>query len=279
MQAIFAIAAVVMVGSCGITNQIIKSGDPEAIYDRAMTFYEEENWKKAANLFDASVPYFVGSVREDTVLFYSARSRFKNNEFDTAIQQLDDFRRRFGRSIFLEDAEGMYTLSHYYQAPPVTRDQQLSHTAIRVINEFLSRYPDSEQADSFVEMKEELQKRIHDKEFLNAYAYFKIGRYKSAIVAFKNAMKKYPESSARERVSYYIVASAYELADNSVVSKKEDRFLSMLDSYISFIAEFPESEYRHEVDVMEKKARNYLAKCEDDRKRREAGEQLEEEEE
>lgn len=34
-----------------------------------------------------------------------------------------------------------------------------------------------------------LTQRLHDKTYLNAYTYYKIGRYKSAIVALKNALK------------------------------------------------------------------------------------------
>lgn len=275
-----AVTVVAAMSSCASsTSRLVKTGDPEAIYQRAITLYQEEEWKKAASLFDATIPYYSGSMREDTVQFYSARSRFKNNDFETAIQQLDDFRRRFGRSVFIEDAEGMYTLGHYYICPPETRDQQASHTAIIAIDEFLSRYPDSMQAESFKEMKSELVRRIHDKEFLNAYTYYKIGKYKSAIVAFKNAMKKYPESLVREKVSYYIVASAFKLADNSVILKKEDRFITMLDNYISFVSEFPESEYRQEVDDMERKARIYLTKCDEERKEREAKEEQQNKEE
>ena len=36
---------------------------------------------------------------------------------------LDDFRRKFGRSVFLEDAEGILALSYFYLAPgpPATK--------------------------------------------------------------------------------------------------------------------------------------------------------------
>ena len=45
---------------------------------------------------------------------------------------------------------------------------------------------------------------------------------------------------------------------NSVQRKQTDRYLSMLDSYYTFIAEFPESTHRKEVDRMAKHARDYL---------------------
>ena len=95
---------------------------------------------------------------------------------------------------------------------------------------------------------------------VNAYTYYKTGKHKSAIVALKNALKKYPETTHREELMYLIVGSGYELAHNSIRSKQTDRYLSMLDSYYSFIAEYPESTHRKEVDRMAKEAKDYLAK-------------------
>ena len=95
---------------------------------------------------------------------------------------------------------------------------------------------------------------------MNAYTYYKIGKHKSAIVALKNALRKYPETPHREELMYLIVGSGYELAHNSVQRKQTDRYLSMLDSYYTFIAEFPESTHRKEVDRMAKEAKDYLAK-------------------
>ena len=40
------------------------------------------------------------------------------------------------------------------------------------------------------------------------------GKYKSAIVAFKNALKQYPESKRREEIMYLIVDSGYRLASS-----------------------------------------------------------------
>ena len=140
------------------------------------------------------------------------------------------------------------------------RDQTVTGQAIVAISEFMSRYPDSEKYGQFEQMRNELTGRLHDKEFLNAYTYYKIGKHKSAIVALKNALRKYPETPHREELMYLIVGSGYELAHNSVQRKQTDRYLSMLDSYYTFIAEFPESTHRKEVDRMAKEAKDYLAK-------------------
>ena len=113
-------------------------------------------------------------------------------------------------------------------------------------------------ATSAIPMTAEQTERLHEKAYLNAYTYYKTGKYKSAIVAFKNALKQYPESKRREEIMYLIVKSGSKLADNSVQDKQADRYLSTLDSYYSFVAEFPESHYLKELDRLAQNAKDFL---------------------
>ncbi len=246
------------IAGCSVTQEIIRTEDPQLMYENGLLFYEDGSWNKAAQLFESAAPFYSGTNREDSILFFAARSRFKIRDYDEAMTSLDEFRRKFGRSIFLEDAEGIYTLCFYYMAPSAMRDNTLTHQAIGQIEEFLERYPESAQRGSFEQMRDDLVGRLHEKSYINAYTYYKIRKYKSAIMAFRNALKEYPESKYREDISYYIVASAYELSRNSVESKRRDRYMQVIDSYYTFIAEFPESKYREEIDQVVKKARTYL---------------------
>ncbi len=263
LQLVAIVAVLFLAGGCSQTQKLLKSGDPQLIYGEALKYYQAEEWSKASQLFEGVSPYFTGSFREDTVLFCNARCKFKLGDYMTSAQLMDEFRRQFGRSEYIEDAEGIYTLSYYYISPAPERDQTLTKTAIMAIDEFLSRYPASAQKELFVEIRAELMQRLYDKSYMNAYTYFKIGRYKSAIVAFRNAMKEYPESPLREELSFYTVASAYNLANKSVLLKKEDRYLTMLDNYYTFIAEFPNSSHLPEVEAMARKARRYIASVKD----------------
>ena len=154
----------------------------------------------------------------------------------------------------------MYALCYYYMSPPPERDQTITTQAIIAITEFMSRYPNSEYIPEFNDMLKELTERLMEKSYINAYTYYKIGRYKSAIVAFKNAMKRYPDSHRTEEMMYYSTVSAYKLASNSIESKQLDRYIAMLDHYYTFLAEYPESKYLKELERMAKEARNFIDK-------------------
>ena len=246
--------------SCSGLSKIAKSGDPELMYTTALQLYKAEKWTRASDLFDACIGYYIGSEREDSIAFFSARSKYKNRDYHEASADFDEFRRKFGRSQFIEDAEGMYAMCEYYLSPGPTRDQTPTAKAIVSLNTFIERYPNSERVPAFRDIIEELTTRLHDKNFLNAYSYFKIGKYKSAVVAFKNALRNYDNTVHRESIMYYIVVSNYRLAHNSVAEKQADRYLAMLDSYYSFIEEYPESKHNKELDRYFKEAKDFIDK-------------------
>lgn len=248
------------IASCSVVNNAIKSGDPQFAYQQALDLYEQEKWEKASTLFEACRHIYMGTPREDSLSFYNARCKFKEHSWDEAASLLDEYRRKFARSPFIEDAEGMYALCHYYMSPPPERDQAMTTQAIIAITEFMSRYPQSENIDEFQEMIDKLTEKLMLKSYMNAYTYFKIGRYKSAIVAFKNAMKKYPDSPYGEEMMYYTTVAAYRLAENSVESKQLDRYLATLDHYYSFLDLYPESSHLKELERMAKDARNFIDK-------------------
>lgn len=258
LYALCGVAAVVILAGCSGMNALLKSGQPELIYSKALEYYQIEKWQRASTLFEGVQHYYTGTSREDSVSFFNARCKFKNRDFETASTLLDDFRRKFGRSAFIEDAEGMYALCFFYLAPGPSRDQTMTGHALMAINEFMSRYPESDRIDQFKKINAELTERLHEKAYLNAYTYYKIGRYKSAITALKNALKQYPESKHREQIMYLIVDAGYRFASNSVSDKQTDRYLSMLDSYLSFKEEYPQSSRLKDADRMAKHARDFL---------------------
>ena len=246
--------------SCSGVQKVINTGDPKIMFEQAKLYYAAEKWSKATVLLESCEPYFRGTPSEDTVSFYKARCYFKDHDYMTASTMLDEFRRTFGRSAFIEDAEAIYAISLYNMCPSPERDQSSTTQAIIAISEYMSHYPNSERIELFQEMTEDLSWRMHEKSFINAYTYYKIERYKSAVVAFRNALKQYPHSHRREDLMYYIVMSAYKYAVNSVETKQLDRYMSALDAYYTFIMEFPESKYKKRVESVAEEAKRFIEK-------------------
>ena len=245
---------------CGPFNKLLKSGDNDKIYAEGKNYLDMAKYSRAIMCFEQVQPYFAGTMREDSLAYYTAYAHFKSDDFTTSSELFDDFRRKYTRSPFLEDVEGMYALSYYYLSPEPTRDQTTTTQALTAIQEFLGRYPNSTRRAAFEQMIRELTQKQYDKVFINAKTYYTIGRYKSAVPALKNALKKYPDTPHREELMYLIVKSSYELAKNSIESLQRDRYMSMMDSYYSFVAEYPDSKHIKEVNRMQQEAKKFIAK-------------------
>ena len=104
---------------CSGINRLIKGGDPEAIYAKGVELYDAGKWSKAITLLQNVENYYSGTSKADTLSFYIARAHFKNRSYDTASELFDTYRRTFGRSPFIEDAEGASTT--FRRRPSATR--------------------------------------------------------------------------------------------------------------------------------------------------------------
>ena len=251
------IATAVFAG-CSAYNKILKSNDMELMYQKALEYYSANKYEKALQLFEEVKPYF--TTRDDTISFYSGSAYYKMGDFETSGSIFDEFRQQYRLSPFLEDAEYMYAMGFYFSSPLPDRDQTVTLQAINAINEYLEHYPNSIKKELCLARIDELQNKLFDKAYINAKTYYKIGRYKSAIIALKNAIEQYPDSPHREELLYLITAASYELAHNSIPSLQTDRYMDMMDAYYNLISEFPESQYRRETDRMQETAKKFLAK-------------------
>ncbi len=263
-QVLLLLAAAVSVASCGSFNKLMKSQDNELKYKKGMEYYAAKKYQKARQLLEDVSPIFTGTSKEDTIQFHIAAANYNLGDFESSGPQFNEFRRRFGRSPFVEQAEYMYAMGFYYSSPAPERDQMITRQALMAISEYLQHYPNSVKKEELSKCMEELQQKLYDKVFLNAKTYYDIKKYKSAVVALKNALNTFPDTNHREELMFLIVKSNYLLASNSLPALQKDRYLDMLDTYYNFASEFPQSKYTKESDKMQEAAKKYLAAHETD---------------
>ena len=256
---LFPLAASLLCGACGQYNKLMKSTDVELVYEKAHEYFDKGKYQRAVPLFTMVQRASIGTLREDSVSYFLGLSYYKMGDFETSGEMFDSFRRIYGRSPFLEDVEYMYAMGFYYSSPPPTRDQSITITAITSLSEYLSRYPNGVKYDDVIGYITELQEKIREKEYLNAYTYYKIGQYKAAVIAFRNALDKFPDSKRREEMMYLMVRSEFLLAENSVESMQRDRYMTTMDYYYTFISEYPESRYFRELERIHERSRRFVS--------------------
>ncbi len=229
--------------SCGEYGKLLESNDYEKQYQAALDYYKEGKTTKAITLFSNIMNVYDGTERIDTIKFYFANSLFDRGDFLSSGEMFDDFRKNYTRSPFIEKAEYMYAMSFYYDTPNSELDQTNAVNAKGAFEEYLYRYPNSENAEKVRSYILELVERMHKKDFYVGETYYKIGYHNSAITTLKNILKRAPDTPMREEILFMILKSNYAYAKESVADKQRERFYNVIDAYYSLTSQFPESQY------------------------------------
>ena len=93
------------------------------------------------------------------------------------------------------------------------------------------------------ELVQELRIKLEFKAFEIAKQYNTIRDYKSAIIVLDDFISDYPGTPYREDALFYLLDSSYELAINSIDSKKLERLNNAKNIYEELMEVYPESKY------------------------------------
>jgi len=253
--AIIAIALASLTACKSEYELLLEGNDVDAKYKAAFEYFEAGKYQKAAQLFESLAQITSGTERDDTVQYYWGYSNYKYKDYYTAEANFDNFISRFPRSPFTPDAK-FYRIDCLFRSTlRYELDQTPTYTAITAISEYLIEYPDNDKTPICKDMLTTLSNRLDRKAYENAKLYYKMEEYKAAQVAFRNVLKEDAENIYREDILYYTAMSSYKYADMSVRSKQHERFLVFIDDYYNFIGEYPDSNYRKELDGLYKKAK------------------------
>ena len=247
--------------SCKTAYEVVLQGnDADAKYDMAFDYFNKGKYSKAAQLFESLSQLSEGTARDDTVRFYWGLSNYRFKDYFTAETNLKDFFKTFPMSPFTEEARFLQIDCLYKSTNRYELDQTPSNTALAAISSYLTDYPMTPRLDVCMSMIDDLSERMDRKAYENAKLYYKMEDYLAARVALKNVLKDDAENQYREDIMYYTAMASYKYAYLSVPEKQKERYLVFADDYFSFIGEFPDSGYRHTVDVLYKRSQKALGR-------------------
>lgn len=256
---LFVSVLVLILAGCSGYDKILKSNDYQKKYNAALKYYyEKEDYVRAATILDQIAMVFRGTDQADTVYYLQAMSYFKQNDYILSGHYFRTFAKTYGGSPFAEESDFMGAYCFYLTSPRPELDQTNTVQAIQAFQLYLIKYPNSERREKVMGYVNELRDKLVEKSYISAKLYFDLQDYKASIVALNNSLLKYPESKYREEIMFMLVKSSYMLADNSVLSKKKERFQDTIDEYYSFAAEFPDSKYIKEAKRYYELSAKYL---------------------
>ena len=259
--AVLSIAVLLLSVSCKTQYDImLESNDVPAKYKMAFDLFDAGKYSKAASMFESLKIAVRGTLQEDTVEYYTAYSHYCFGDMTAAEQAFNSYVSMFPRSPFADKARFMYLDCLYQATYRYELDQTPTYKALAAINEYLIDYPVNDYTVQCRAMIEDLEERLDRKDYESAKLHYTIEDYKAAHYALKLVLKEDANNLYREDIMYYTAMSAYKYAQNSVPAKQRERYVTFTDDYFSFVSEFPESDYRRELDVLASRAQNFLSK-------------------
>jgi outer membrane protein assembly factor BamD len=259
----FLIAGMLLFHSCGEYQQVLKSKDPDFKYQKALVYFNNQQYVKAQTLLDEVTSYYKGTDRSQDVLAYLSRCYMGQKDYISAAEYYQAYIRNYPKGRYIIEARFQVGHCYYLDAPDARLDQAITKKAIDFFTQFVELYPESQYADQAYKEMDELHDRLALKEFQNAKLYYNLGtylgnNYLSAEIIAKNALKNYPTNKYQEELNWLILLSKYQQTINSIDSKKEDRARETEDEYYSFITEYPNSKHIPAAEKINKEIKKIL---------------------
>lgn len=263
----------VLLSACKSELSLLKYADDEYKYEAAKAAYAEGKYATASLLFGEVLASLKGTSYGEESLYMLAMSVFQHRDYESAASYFKKYYQSYPKGIYVEEARYRCAYSRYKMVPDTRLDQTNTHEALDEFMSFIEHYPNTSLKPQTQEMIYLLQDKLIEKEYLSAKLYYDLGsyvincayggsNYEACIVTANNALNDYPYATAerREAFSILILRSKYQLAKNSVVEKKMERYRDVVDEYYGFVNDFPESQYLSEVNNMFKHADKIVKK-------------------
>ena len=262
-----------VLGSCSKWTAIQNTRDYEYKYEVAKAYFMEGKYSQASVYFAEVLAFMKGTINAEESLYLAAMSNFMNGDYDAASQYFRKYYQVYPKGLYVEYARYYCGLALYNMTPDPRLDQQSTYEAIKEFQDFLDYYPYTSIKESTLEMIYKLQDKLVEKEYLSAKLYYDLGsytmncayggsNYEACVVTAQNALRDFPFASAdrREELSIMILRSRFHLAEQSVDSKRVNRYRDCIDEYYAFTNDFPESKYIKEAAKIMEKSTAYVNK-------------------
>lgn len=232
--------------SCNEYHKVLKGTDAGAKYAFAESLYVQGKYKKALKLMEQIVPVYRGKPQAEKLMYMYANTFYNLEDYYLAGYQFERFATSYPKSDSVEIASYRSALSYFELSPRYSLDQNDTYTGLEKLQVFIDTYPDSPYRLEANEKVAELRYKLEKKAIEIAKQYLKtgeaLGSYRNAIEAFENFISDYPGSEFREEAFFGRMEAEYELANNSVPSKVQQRLRSALEYYDDFVKYYSDSE-------------------------------------
>jgi len=173
-------------------------------YDKGAAELKDENYQEATRYFSfvrQKFPFSKYAVLAELAL---ADTQFERSNYQEAIDAYKNFLRLHPTHERVEDGYVAYKICDCYVRempddffllpPSYEKDQTAVHDALRELNDFIDKYPDSKYMADARKARREVLRRLIEHEVYVARFYLERDHPQSAILRLQTALRLYPDS-------------------------------------------------------------------------------------
>jgi len=237
---------IVFTGCKSKFEKLRTSTDTGRKYQEAIKLYNNKDYAKALILFDDLVQRYRGRSESEDLYYYYAYTNYKLKDYLSARYHFKTFADTYPSSPKAEECRFLAAYCFYLDSPNYSLDQDNTYKAIESLQLFINLYPKSDRVAEASKLILDLRDKLERKSYENARLFIDIGDYQSAVIAFKNSTRDFPDTKYAEEMEFLTIKSQYLYAKNSLETKQEERYQEAIEEYDRFAEKYPKSTYLKE---------------------------------
>ncbi len=234
--------------ACNGYNKVIKSDDYTLKFETANNLFDKKEYARSIVLYEQIYQRFPKTNQGEVAYYRIGKAYYNVEDYYMAGYYLGSYSTRFPYSPKAEEALFLSAMCSVQNSPEPSLDPVDTELAIKDLQSFINRYPGSNLVDSCNQTIDKLRFKLEVKDYDAVKHYSKTEYFRAATVSAMAFLETYPLSIFKEEIMYVLVKNSYLLAMNSVDTKKKERIEETIQRYRTFVTEFPQSQYKREVD-------------------------------
>ena len=261
-QALFAgilLVLIFVVAGCKTKYEKLKaSNDNAKKFQEGKKLYDKKEYSKALGLFETLLTRYRGQDGAVDLFYYNAYTNYRLKDYTAAAYHFKDFATSYPSDPRAEECRFLTAYCYYLDAPVYSLDQENTLKCIESLQLFINLYPKSDKVAEASKLIQNLRDRLELKAYANAKMYLTIGENQSAVIAFGNMLRDYPDTKYAEELEFLTIKAQYAYAHESREYKQEERYNQTITDADQFVDKYPKSAYVSQAQAVKKDSQSAI---------------------